>query len=137
MRRALAITYAKRIADRLHRVNGCLSTPLTNYDAVRFKRVWVFGSTIKGSENPNDLDLLIEFESCGRYFRHIHTRTDKEMLRRYGYRCAPDARIAAAKWLTRGMKKVSRHWSDIECVEIDKKVLIYPRFDMVGDEYLC
>ena len=86
MRREIALRYVDKIAQRLHSVNGVLATPLCNQEAVRFKRVWVFGSTAKGAESPNDLDLLIEAEGCGRQRSWRQTRYDKDARRRFGYK---------------------------------------------------
>ena len=131
MRREVALRYADKVAQRLHSVNGILATPMCGSEAVRFRRVWVFGSTAKGSESPNDLDLLIEAEECGRHRSWRQTRYDKEMRRRYGYLSTVNATDEALKWLTKGMKKVSRHIAAREKVEIDVKVLLYPRNDLM------
>ena len=60
MKRELAVRYAREIAERLHRVNGIVCTPNTQFDAIAVRRVWVFGSTAKGAMFPNDLDILID-----------------------------------------------------------------------------
>jgi predicted nucleotidyltransferase len=130
LKRAVAIRYANEVARRLHSVNGVLATPVCGSEAVRFKRVWVFGSTVKGSETPNDLDLLIDVELCGRQYSWRQTRLDKRELRTYGFRVAPDSIDYALKWLTRGMRKVSRHVARWEVAPIDVRVLLYPRNDL-------
>jgi len=130
MRREIALRYADKIAQRLHSVNGILATPMCGSEAVRFRRVWVFGSTAKGSESPNDLDLLIEADECGRRRSWKQTKYDKEARRRYGYLEPVSATDEALKWLTKGMKKVSRHIAATEKVEIDVKILLYPRNEM-------
>jgi predicted nucleotidyltransferase len=130
MRRELALQYAIEVARRVHHINGLLATPLCNYEAVRIKRIWVFGSVAKGSETPNDLDLLIEAEYCGRRRNWRQGKINKQYLRSYGYKDAIDARHEAMKWLTKGMRKVSRHLKDAEAVPIDVKVLLYPRNDL-------
>jgi predicted nucleotidyltransferase len=129
VKRELALRYAHEVARRVHGVNGILATPLCDYEAVRIKRIWVFGSVAKGSEWPNDLDLLIEARECGRHRSHKPTRIDKGFLRRIGIALAPSARREALKWLTKGMRKVSRHSADEETVPIDIKILLYPRND--------
>lgn len=65
---ATALRYANEISRRVREVNGLLATPLCGHEAVRISRVWVFGSTIKGSLAPNDLDLLIDLHEVGRRF---------------------------------------------------------------------
>lgn len=92
--------------------------------------MWVFGSTIKGSLAPNDLDLLIELREVGRRFTAKQTRVCKVYLRAHGWRRAPRAEFYALKWLTKGMRNVSRHNRENEESEIDKMVLIYPRNDL-------
>ncbi len=130
MRRETAVKYAHEIARRLHSVNGLLATPDCEFEAVRIARVWVFGSTVKGSLTPGDLDILIDIRPVGRRTRWVRGRKlDREYSRRYGFDKMPDSRRYALLWLTRGMRLVSRHTTDVEEVEIDVKRLIYPRFD--------
>ncbi len=130
MKLQTAIRYAETVAARVRRCGGIVATPLCNKEAVRISRIWVFGSTVKGSQEPNDLDLLIEMEPAGRNFNWRQTKLDKRYHRTYGTKRAPDCRERALIWLTQGMKKVSRHLYDEEEVEIDVKVLIYPRNDL-------
>jgi predicted nucleotidyltransferase len=126
-----AVRYAMEVASRVHSVNGILSTPLCNREAVRIKRIWVFGSTVKGSKTPNDLDLLIDINECGRRRKWRQGKLDKEYLRRYGMRRAINAEKDPLKWLAKGMQKVSRHTIWDEAAEIDFKVLLYPRNDFM------
>jgi predicted nucleotidyltransferase len=130
MKRETALRYAHEIARRVRSVNGLLATPLCNAEAVRFKRIWVFGSTVKGSAAPNDLDVLIELAYAGRGRSWQQTKVNKDYLRRYGVRLAPSADDEALKWLTRGMRNVSRHTTLTDEVQPDVKVLIYPRNDL-------
>ena len=122
--------YAREIHERVTGVNGLLGTPGCGREAVRIRRIWVFGSTVKGSQAPNDLDILIDLEACGRLFAgsRNQARLDKKALSNYGIRRAVSSRDTCLQWLTAGMKKVSRHCADTEEVEIDVKVEIYPRF---------
>lgn len=130
MKRATAVKYAHEIARRLRSVSGLLATPNCEFEAVRIARVWVFGSTVKGSLTPNDLDILIDIKAVGRRTRWVLGRKlDREYSRRYGFDQMPNSERYALLWLTRGMRKVSRHTTDVEKVEIDVKRLIYPRFD--------
>lgn len=130
MKRGTALRYAREIARRLHEVNGLLATPVCSHEAVRINRVWVFGSTAKGSDAPNDLDVMIELRMAGRRRTWRQSRVDLEYLRRHGVRCAPQSRDYFLKWLTKGMRGVSRHCTDMDCVELDVKTLIYPRYDL-------
>lgn len=128
MRLQLALRYAAEVARRVHAINGLLATPVCDAEAVRIRRIYVFGSTVKGSQNPNDLDLLIDLQRCGRHRTWEQTKKDKEYYRRHGIKVAPCAEIEALKWLTKGMRNVSRHIASREAIPIDTKVEIYPRW---------
>jgi predicted nucleotidyltransferase len=93
------------------------------------RNIWVFGSTAKGSIEPNDLDLLIRLEECGRRQSWQQVGFDPAYLRRTGIRVARDPRKEALMWLSRGMKNVSRHDFESELVEIDIKLPLWPVFD--------
>jgi len=130
MKRKTALRYAEEIANRIHSVNGLLATPLCDREAARISRVWVFGSTAKGSAEPNDLDILIDISEVGRIRNWRQARLDRWYRRTYGMFTAPSSVEYALKWLTKGMKKVSRHTTRSEGAKLDVKVLIYPRFDL-------
>lgn len=126
--------YAREIARRVHSVNGLLATPLCNREAARIHAIWVFGSTVKGSQNPNDLDILIDLRPVGRRRSWKQGSLDRRAFRNHGFRRAPCSCEYALKWLTRGMRKVSRHTTYSEYANLDVKVMIYPRWDM---EIVC
>ena len=130
MKRATALRYSVELARRVHSVNGILSTPGCSHDAVRVSRMWVFGSTAKGSDAPNDLDVLIELKECGRHYTWRQARLDRRYFRAHGIRCAIESREDFLKWLTKGMRLVSRHCADSEGAVLDVKKLIYPRYEM-------
>lgn len=130
MKLTTALRYANEISNRVKSVNGILCTPLCDRESVRISRIWVFGSTVKGSQSPNDLDILIECKAVGGSRTYSQGKIDKRKLRSYGYRTAICAETEALKWLTKGMKNVSRHDTKYEAMEIDVKVLIYPRNDL-------
>ena len=134
MKRATALRYAVEIARRVHAVNGLLATPLCDFEAQRISRIWVFGSTAKGSQNPNDLDILIEMRHCGRHRTWKQGKLDKPMYRAGGYRLAACSHQEALKWLTKGMRLVSRHTTESEGLFrknlIDVKKMIYPRYEL-------
>lgn len=133
MRLQTALTNARRIAERVRSVNGLLATPVTDSEAIRIKRIWVFGSTVKGSQCPNDLDLLIDLERAGKRLGWRQTKYDRRYFRSYGgVKVAPSAEHQALVWLSKGMQKVSRHPLHMEEVEIDVKVMIYPRDDLTA-----
>ena len=130
MKRQTALKYLQEIARRAHSVNGLLATPLCEKEAVRVSRIWVFGSTAKGSQSPNDLDLLIDMRPVGRHRTWKQAGLDKRYLHSYGIRCAKDSNNEFMKWLTKGMRMVSRHNFYQEGAEIDVKKLIYPRYEL-------
>ena len=91
----------------------------------------MFGSTIKGSQSPNDLDLLIDIEPIGKPRKWQQSSMDKRYYRLRGIKCAPESIDHALKWLTKGMKKVSRHTVESEAgIDLSPMVLIYPRNDL-------
>lgn len=129
MKRSTALRYCSEIHQRLIEVGGIVPTPRGGWSHVRVHNIWVFGSTAKGSNEPNDLDLLIRLEECGRRQSWQQVGFDPAYLRRTGIRVARDPRKEALIWLSRGMKNVSRHDFESELVEIDIKLPLWPVFD--------
>lgn len=132
MRIQTAIKYALEIRRRIRSVNGVLATPLCRFEAIRIARVWVFGSTVKGSQAPNDLDVLLDIRCAGRHRTWRQAKLSKRALRSCGVWLAPESDDEFLKWLTRGMRKVSRHVLSSEPSlehDLDVKVLLYPRDD--------
>ena len=136
MKRLTALRNLREIERRLHVVNGILATPNCERDAYRVSRVWVFGSVAKGSETPNDVDVMIEGREVGRFHRWCRGRVlDKRYRHACGMSTAPASRQAFLVWLTKGMKKVSRHCTESDAVELDVKYLIYPRWEMPAERH--
>lgn len=145
MKLKTALKNAFLIADRVKAVNGLIATPLCEFPGMKIRRMWVFGSTVKGSQNPNDLDLLIEMKETakgrGWWENKNLVRLDKRAARRYGFRNPICSTHEVMVWLTKGTQKTSRHVfrdkEDYQCdpetgwiARIDKKVMIYPRNDL-------
>jgi hypothetical protein len=131
MKLATALRYADEIAARLRRVNGLIATPLCDWEAVRIRRAWIFGSTVKGSQTPNDLDVLLDLREVGLPRRWRNGKLDKRALRSYGYWRAINSTDEALKWISKGMKKVSRHLVETEKgLDLSPMVMIYPRNDL-------
>ena len=130
--RARALEYATEIARRLHQFNGIIGTPNCVHEAVVVRRVWVFGSFAKGSMNPNDLDVLIDCVPAGRR----QTWKPGRKIGGYILGSLPVMRTAEnefLKWLTQGMRQVSRHLYQTEKdgeIILNPKVLIYPRWEL-------
>jgi hypothetical protein len=127
-----AIKYLKEIHRRVSEVGGVLVTPGHSYDSVIFEEIWVFGSTIKGSIEPNDLDILIRLKGNGEH-RSLAKGAirDERYFRLTGYSYPMDSERTAYIWLTRNMRKVSRHhFEDEKGLGIDVMKMIYPRFEL-------
>lgn len=133
MKLATAQKNAMEIHRRIQSVAGCLATPQCRREAVRISRVWVFGSTVKGSLAPNDLDLLVEIRPVGRSYRHKGRRIDRDYYRRFRIRAAVDEVQVALRWVKAGMRHISLHRTDVEEVAIDHKVMLYPRNDFAKE----
>lgn len=118
MKLKLAICYAKRIHEKLNNLTeGTLELEGCEYKKIKVEKVWVFGSAIKGSLFPNDLDLLIKSTNFDLtpFQERLHAKNSTNEF---------------FKWLSKGMKKVSRHdWMD-EITSIDKLVEIWPNFEL-------
>lgn len=129
MKLATAQKNALEIHRRLRSVGGLIGTPNTGSEAVQIKCVWVFGSTVKGKLNPNDLDILVEGTTVGRRylsFRNQCGRYSKRGIGRLFAKCPIDR---ASKWMRGGMKMVSLHWACYDSVQPDVKIMLYPRND--------
>lgn len=140
MKRAVAIKKALKVAEILRSASGLIGTPGTDADAVRVKRAWLFGSTVKGKDEPNDVDILLEYEAVGRRYwcaksrKHklCGARLDKRGYRSYGYRHPVEAWVEARKFIKGGMTMVRLHNVEIDGNFGDiaeTKVMIYPRND--------
>lgn len=132
MKRSTALKYCVEIARRLREIDGKLLTPGYSHAFVVFEKVWVFGSTAKGSEAPNDVDILIHFGPSGKFLSVDNGGiVDKAYLRRYGIERVHSAEDFSVKWLSKGMKKVSRHSTLLEGdMVFPEKKEIYPNYTM-------
>lgn len=140
MKRKTAEKNLRIIIDRLHSINGILATPMNNFEAVRIKRAWLFGSFAKGKDEPNDLDIFVELEHFRREYvctigknRFINGmyKLDKSYYRSYGTIRAIRADETFIKWLRKDIRKISVHivGNDLIFDRLDTKILIYPRCD--------
>lgn len=147
MKRRTAISHVKVVKERLLQCNGVIGTPASEFEFVRIKRAWVFGSTAKGNETPGDVDILVEILPAGRML--ATNALARQCGRRGGARNHP-ARGApktypacsftnAYRFLSAGMKMVRFHdlavdgqFGDIAAT----RILIYPRDDfLVGQNW--
>lgn len=149
MKRITAINNVLKIANKLKNINGLIGTPNADQEAYRVKRAYVFGSIVKGSLNPNDIDIAIEglevglCAPCKGYGKHINNcrgtaKRDKRRLKNYGMNTPISTEIEALLYLKKGMKMVSLHifHKDLALESDDydikkTKVMIYPRNDFI------
>lgn len=143
MKLSTAIKNANIIAERIKRLNGIIETPECNKKFVRIKRSWIFGSTVKGKLNPNDLDVLLDYsEHEIRYSAAMRIPDKKDIRRRgvakqsfkshrfMGLDFGLSASREAFKYLKKGMCKISIHDHSIDGNIAGVKVMIYPRNDL-------
>lgn len=131
MKRETCYRYCQQIYKKLIDIDGVLLTPGYDHEYVRFKKIMVVGSFVKGKAEPNDLDLLIDCEEGGAVIRiEDGGILDKEYLRRYGIERVARSKYSAFIWLTKGMKKVHRIDAFEECTEFDVIVELYPNFSV-------
>jgi hypothetical protein len=128
MKLETALHHAAEIARRLESVNGLIPTPRGGNEFYLVKKAWVFGSTIKGSDAPNDLDVLLFAENAGARQRWEVVGFDPVYRKATGLRRARHTDREAKMWLRKGMMMISLHDTESEETIFDKKVEIYPRF---------
>lgn len=109
MKRETAIAIAEEIVCKLVACRGIVDTPTAFRPQVKVSELWMFGSTLKGKDRPNDLDLLWEAEPIGacRKPGEGGAELDRELNRRYGYVRAKDPFDEAIRSL-RGSRKMVR-----------------------------
>lgn len=151
MKRSSALKNIKKMVDKVRMVNGILSTPLHDSHFVKVKRMWLFGSVAKGSDEPNDIDIFVELAGevnsinlprvyRGKYAHFLkHKRRygglklDKQSAQWKNLRVAAPPRSSETfiKWLRKDMRKISIHvvGHDEIFEKLDTKVMLYPRCD--------
>lgn len=60
MKRSTALKNVKQLSDRLIKSKGALYNVRKERNPYLIINAYVFGSIVKGKENPNDIDILIE-----------------------------------------------------------------------------
>lgn len=131
MKLSTAIRIALEIRAKIRSVNGLLGTPDCSCTAMRIRRAWVFGSTVKGSAAPGDVDILIELHRVGRQQSVGRgAKLCKDSARRHGYRVSRSPEKSAVKWLRGNLKKVSFHALEEDGRFAWPRVMIYPRNDL-------
>lgn len=132
MKRSTAVHHVFVVAQRLRDTCGIVCVPNAGHGAVRVRRAWVFGSTAKGADSPNDVDILIDCSEVGPWSAWSPGRKlDRRYRRSFGICLMPDATERFIIWLRSGMTKVSVHRfsQDGRLLANEVKVMIYPRMD--------
>ena len=116
MKRETAVATAKEVVARLQSCRGVIDTPAASRPKVVVRELWLFGSTLKGAERPNDLDLLWSTELLGEYRMPGEggAELDTVMNRRYGYVSAKDPFAEARRVLVGNRKMVRLHDKGID-----------------------
>lgn len=140
MKLKTSINNTLAVVDRVRRINGIMATPEDHHEFIKVKRVWLFGSTIRGKPNPNDTDMLFEFCEGGRLKRAGKTakgskqpntaKIDKDYRRRYGIDIARSTRTSLFKYLRGNLKMIRFHDASIDAKYATDKILVYPRNDL-------
>jgi len=107
-----ALKYIEELKKRLSESNGVIATPTSSREATLFDRVWVFGSVVKGSNEPKDVDILYQCHAVGE-FRMIGAIDGLIPDRNNGH-IAESSRNRAIKILTKGMRMVRFHDYEID-----------------------
>ena len=140
MKYETAIRNTMKVADRIRKSNGLIGTPECERETVKIRKAWLFGSTAKGKPNPNDVDILIEYNLIGRRqhtncrahrgFSRTNAAVDKEYKRRYGISAPQSAWAATVRLLSRNMKMVRIHDANTDGEIAHPRIMIYPRMDL-------
>lgn len=142
-----SVKNAIKVADRIKSVNGLLGTPHCDYEAVRISAAWVFGSTVKGSQSPNDTDILIQLKPVGRYQctgamghrdhskgQHCNAKREPKSTQYLGLIFQRCAEREALIFIRKHIQRVSLHFYQVDnqVGDInDTKIMIYPRNDLL------
>lgn len=100
--------------QRIKNINGIFATPHENDEYLKIKKVWLFGSLAKGSEDPNDVDIFIELHG---FIPDSFERYDKVKSHERKFRRKKRRKI-------KGMSIIQYHG----CFKLDKKSAYYREF---------
>lgn len=139
MKRKTAERHVNEVVRRLRAVNGLIGTPTASRQFCKIRRLWLFGSVLKGKDTPGDVDILAEFMPCGRiqrasnaYLRGKPWQNARFENPRKRYLMASPI-DDAIRYLTKGMKMVRVHCLDVDGDIANPRVLLWP-IDHRGDE---
>lgn len=126
MRREIAIRRALRVADRVREAGGLIPTPRATHEFFEVKKIWLFGSTAKGSESPNDIDLLYEGNYCGARYTSIEGKQLHKFFLGMGVKVPVDSEYAALKIIAKGCGMVRLHDAKIDGEIAYPRIQLYP-----------
>ncbi len=128
MKRQTAIRHVHTIAERLRSVGGVIDTPTAQFPRVVVRDAWVFGSVVKGSESPNDVDILLDYDVDGHARKVCEEGVlfDKDTLRRRNILAPLDSEEVALRWLKNGMRMISLHIYRIDHRVATPRVSLFP-----------
>lgn len=131
MKRKTAINNIVKIQERIKKSGGIISTPECSHKALIILGAWVFGSTAKGSDSPNDVDILIKYKLYSHNdSNQKNLRTNKSGFWKGFPICS---QLEAFKGLTKHLKMVRLHQYQLDnhIGDINEtKIMIYPRCDL-------
>ena len=123
--RIKAFKYAKTIHERLKSIDGVFLGIDSDFRYQIVTNVWVFGSMAKGSQNPNDLDILYNCVLLSprlklfRSWRNDRWINIKNQIDNQFSKCIRD-----------GLNQISLHGMGDNCLVKDHKIEIYPKFKL-------
>lgn len=134
MKRTTAIRTVLAIATRLHEWGGVIQTPRASWPRVIVDRLWLFGSTLHGMGDPNDVDLLWSAWVGGLYRKPGEDGAERATSRfgRY-YGLARDPFEEARRGLAMGAKMVRVHALDVDGDVAWPRAMLYPTNDYAAE----
>lgn len=143
MKHQTAIRTALEIAHRIRQVNGLYATPEADREAIRIRRAWLFGSTVKGKADPNDVDILLDYQIvgshqttgrlAGRWKLAGNAKAGRSCM---GIRFAVDSYQVALKGLRRNLKMVRFHDLAVDGDLAHPRLMLYPKNELPSQRSL-
>lgn len=140
MRLKTAIRHALTVAERLHAINGIIQTPECGHECMRVKRAWLFGSTARHRENPNDVDIIMETILCrpikktgirrGKKSKQT-AKVDRIYKRSTGIWLPKETHREGLRYLRGNMRMIRFHDFNIDKNFAAGRIMLYPRNDLL------
>jgi len=123
--RIKAFKYAKTIHERLKSIDGVFLGIDSDFRYKIVTNVWVFGSMAKGSQNPNDLDILENYVLLSSRLKLFRSWRNDRWI---NIKNQIDNQFS--KFIKDGLNQISLHDMDDNCLVKDHKIEIYPKFKL-------